>query len=144
MEYIFKHELLHKDEIARKINQKNSFSPQKPLKRLQQRRGTQNPISRLKKHNNSYVPSTQTPSLHAFSPPITKIFEISESKMQEILPPFSKPENSREKKTPKGIPALPLLSTITTKGYRALYLKEHRRVSHSLITYIPSIPFTNH
>lgn len=138
MEFIFEHEQLRIDEILRRINGKNSFTPLKPLRsmNLTMRR---NSISNDEKGKN-YLDSNKKCKIKSISPVLGKGFDSGWKQRTFIeftklkTPRVDQVQADRANKA-KVLPDIGKRKHYVDKGYK--------KNSQNFIAYIPTVSFMN-
>jgi hypothetical protein len=151
MDFIFEHEQLRIDEIARKINVKNSFKPLKPLKsfRLSRRRNT---IERENKFSNFSASSKRKYDDRSLSPNLQKFMEIDwkQRSMIDFTNPCTTQSDRQENDSIVrsefrylGKKTLPDIRKNRFVQGKELGKKDLKKTHHNLIAFIPTVSYLN-
>ena len=151
MDFIFEHEQLRIDEIARKINVKNSFKPLKPLKsfRLSRRRNT---LGRENKFDHFSAGSKRKYTDRSISPNLQRFMEMDWKQRSMIEFTSSNPTKSDRQENESivrsdlryiGKKTLPDIRKNKFVQGKELGKKDSKKMQHNLIAFIPTVSYLN-
>jgi hypothetical protein len=161
MDFIFEHEQLRIDEIARKINVKNSFTPLKPLKsfQLNRRRNTiQHDSKDLKspKAEISSYSSKRKEMFRSISPVLHKFMEIDWKQKSlidfKVLPYANAEKSEKNEKNENELKpvfksslkqVLPEIRKNKASHFKEFGKKDLKKHSRNFIAFIPTVAYLN-
>ena len=151
MDFIFEHEQLSIDEIATKINVKNSFKPLKPLKSFQLNR-RRNTIEHESKFNSFLASSKRKHNFRSISPNLQKFMEIDWKQRSMINFKTANPAQSEKQENEPigksefkyiGKNTLPNIRKNKIVQVRELRKNQLKKTHHNLIAFIPTVSYLN-